>query len=225
MTDVKDMAAFKAIMKDLLQEHLTPINDNISALTDQLKYMKSSIDEAKASAENAHSVAESALVLTKGVDKRTAALELELQECKAQQHKLSEKTLSMETHSRRENLKFDGIKESRGEDCFKTIKQNLIAMDEEFEIISLDRVHRLGPYKPNRESDPRTVIVKFTHYVDRERVWSKRNSLKGTHTWVKEDYPREIEQRRKKLWPFLRAARAGDLSNPDNRVTAHLRGA
>ena len=146
-----------------------------------------------------------------------------LQECKAQQHKLSEKTLSMETHSRRENLKFDGIKESRGEDCFKTIKQTLIAMDEEFEIISLDRVHRLGPYKPNRESDPRTVIVKFTHYVDRERVWSKRNSLKGTHTWVKEDYPREIEQRRKKLWPFLRAARAGDPSNPDNRVTAHLR--
>ncbi|KAK2149790.1 hypothetical protein LSH36_436g01022 [Paralvinella palmiformis] len=39
----------------------------------------------------------------------------------------------------------------------------------------------------------------------------------------REDYPYEIERRRKQLWPYLRAARAGDPNHHENRVTAHLR--
>jgi len=67
------------------------------------------------------------------------------------------------------------------------------------------------------------VLMSAIQYADRERVWAKRNAFKGTHICVKEDYPYEIERRRKQLWPYLRAARAGDPNHHENRVTAHLR--
>ena len=82
-------------------------------------------------------------------------------------------------------------------------------MDVDFSNLPVDGLHHIGPYKANKESDPRT-IVKFSNYADRERVWAK-------------NYPHQIERRPKKLWPYLRAARAGDPNHPENRVTAHLR--
>ena len=44
-------------------------------------------------------------------------------------------------------------------------------------------------------------------------------SRQGSSSW-----PLQIEvgQRRKKVWPYVRATRAGDPNQPENRVTAHL---
>ena len=223
MTDAINMTAFKVMIQDLLRDELKPIHNSIDALTDQFKCIQNSIDDIKASAEHAHAVADAAITRTTSVEKRTSALELALEECKKKQTLLHEQTLRMEVHTRRENLKFDGVKETRGQNCLRTFQELLTNMEADFGNIPLDRVHRLGPYKPNKESEPRTILVKFTNYADRERVWAKRNALKGTHIWVKEDYPHEIERRRKRLWPYLRAARAGDPNHPENRVTAHLR--
>ena len=88
--------------------------------------------------------------------------------------------------------------------------------------VDISRVHRLGPYQPGR-STPRPIIVRFLSYPDRESVWSNRSTLKGTRIWLSEDFPNEIDKRRQKLMPYLRAARAGDSDNPQTRVTANLR--
>ena len=60
-------------------------------------------------------------------------------------------------------------------------------------------------------------------FMHNRRIWANRNSLKGTKVWVKEDFPAEIEKRRTKLQPYLRAARAGNPNQPDQRITAHMR--
>jgi len=74
-----------------------------------------------------------------------------------------------------------------------------------------------------KKSSPKVIIVKFMDISDRDKVWTKRSALKRTGLWIKEDYPADIEARRKTLWPYVRAARLGDPKYPPKRVTAFLR--
>ena len=77
--------------------------------------------------------------------------------------------------------------------------------------ISIVVSHRVGPYSQT-QSRPRQLIMKFATLADRNTVWAKRSSLKGTGS---EDFPPEIERRRKILWPYLQAARLGDPAFPN----------
>ena len=52
-------------------------------------------------------------------------------------------------------------------------------MDTDFINLPLDRVHRLGPYKKNKVSDSRTIVVKFANYAHRELIWALRNAMTG----------------------------------------------
>jgi len=186
MMETRDMTAFIAMTKDLLREELKPINNSIAELIDQFKYIKISNDEIKASAEHANSVADAAITRTTSVEKGTTTLELALQECKKEQNILHKQILLMEVHLRRDNPKFDRIKETRGQNCLRSIQEILTTMDVAFSNLPVDRVHRLGPYKANEESDLGTIVIIFSNYADYKRVRAKRNALKGTHIWVKE---------------------------------------
>jgi hypothetical protein len=44
-------------------------------------------------------------------------------------------------------------------------------------------------------------------YGDRETVWNKKKNLAGTGVFIKEDFPPEVEDRRKTLYPVYKAAR------------------
>ncbi len=69
----------------------------------------------------------------------------------------------------------------------------------------------------------RPIVVTFLQYSEGNLVWSKHISLKGTNIMIKEDYPQEIERRRKLLYPYLCAAYQGDPANPGRRVSAFLK--
>ena len=71
-------------------------------------------------------------------------------------------------------------------------------------------------------SGSRPTIIKFLKYSDRNDVWKNRRALKDENIWVKEDYPAKIEDRRKVLHPFLRAAYQGDPANPHAKVSAYM---
>ena len=65
--------------------------------------------------------------------------------------------------------------------------------------------------------------MKFLSYHERQSVWMKRKALQGSRVWLKEDYPPEIEKRRRILHPYLRSAQEGDPANPSGRVSAFMR--
>lgn len=67
--------------------------------------------------------------------------------------------------------------------------------------ISFERVHRMGRWNEFNEH-PRNIVAKFTYYKDREFIRTHAaQKLKGSNVWVNEQYPPEIEERRKKLYP------------------------
>ena len=74
------------------------------------------------------------------------------------------------------------------------------ARDIEFQL-----VHRIGAKKPD---SPRPIIARFLRFPDREKVFKRALELKDEiDVKLYADYPREIQERRRKLWPRLRRAR------------------
>lgn len=118
---------------------------------------------------------------------------------------LEEKYLKLECYSRRDNLIFEGITESKEENVEQKVRDFIkIHMKcKEVNKMKFVRVHRLGRPLLNK---PRPVIAKFHYYPDRDVVWGKRKKLQGTGKWISEDFPVEIRNRRQVLLPIYLTA-------------------
>ena len=83
-------------------------------------------------------------------------------------------------------------------------------MERELEVenardIEFQRLHRIGAKKPD---SPRPMIARFLRFPDREKVFKRALELKDEiDVKLYADYPREIQVRRRKLWPRLKRAR------------------
>ena len=122
---------------------------------------------------------------------------------------LREKVVDVQARSMRDNLVFCGIQEDGEEDTRHKLGEflkNELKIDS---TIDFDRVHRIGGPRARK---PRPIVAKFSHYKDRDVVRRAAFAeLKGTHFYVNEQFPKEIEDKRKQLYPVRRAAyRAGD---------------
>ena len=128
-----------------------------------------------------------------------------------------QRIVQIESQSRRENLIFEGIPDTKSEswsDCenklYTLFKQHLKM--ENSQEIKFERVHRLGQYD---SSKARPIIAKFSFYKDRMLIWNSRTKLKGSSIWIAEDYPAEIMKARKILFPILRKAQQ-IINDPNN---------
>ena len=127
--------------------------------------------------------------------------------------------LYLETYSRRENLKFDGIPErlmhvshngqkrstedTKGQlvDFLENVLEVEDAKDIEFQ-----RVHRLGK-QPKSDGSGRMIIARFLRYSDREKVIRRAYKLKNTTFKIYEDIPKELHDLRKPQMKKLKDAR------------------
>ena len=147
------------------------------------------------------------------------SIELSQNELQSKQTSTDEKVIDLQWRGMRENLLFTGIDEpvlQRGE--YENAEQTLrtFLRDEMgiFEDIPLDRVHRIGRFRPSQQY-PRTIIAKFERYRDKELVRRKAPStLVNKPFGVNEHYPMEMENKRKLLYPEAKKARR----NKDNKV-------
>lgn len=84
-----------------------------------------------------------------------------------------EKLLDLETRSRRSNLRLVNLPEgAKGEDACAFLEDWLPDALELAPLrtkLTLERAHRIGPRTQNRSS-PRTIIMKFLNYKDKETV-------------------------------------------------------
>lgn len=180
----------------------------------QLKEMDRKLDEYKKVKE----IAEQNRAVIYELKKENASLGREIENLK---HKL----ISNEAQSRRNNLIFEGLMENQNEtwtDCENKIYELLetkLGIQNAKTLIKFERVHRLGPYIPDNK---RAVVAKFSFYKDRDTVWKKRSSLKGTNIWISEDYPVEIQSARKILFPIMRHAQKMSTEGQATKVSLSM---
>ena len=139
------------------------------------------------------------------------------------QHELAElqrRHIKLECHSRRGNLKFYGIKEREHESNEETedllrkfLRTDLKIPKKDEESIQFDRVHRVSTRRESSgttNSKPRQIIVKFSSFHDKEHIKTFIEKLtKGRNLGISDDFPKEVEEMRKKLaqYPVLKAAK------------------
>ena len=126
------------------------------------------------------------------------------------------RNIKLEAYTRRENLKVFNIPEGRGESTSaedqlkKVMRDKLKIPEEDIEQIRFERVHRIPTKKNNSQgqnSKPRPIIAKFSFFQDKEYVWSFVKNLKNTNISIANDFPREIDEIQKTLYPILKKAK------------------
>ncbi|XP_039870018.1 uncharacterized protein LOC120722883 [Simochromis diagramma] len=122
--------------------------------------------------------------------------------------KIKESVIDLQARSMRDNLVFSGIPESAGEDAEATVKSfikiHLKLPEDTVKNIDFDRVHRLGGVR-SRTGRPRPIVAKFGQFKQKEQVKSRGRELKGTDFSVNDQFPKEILERRKVLFPVRRS--------------------
>lgn len=186
----------------------------LNTLKDDLKKMQEAIEFSQNCAKEANDIAVS-------VQKENTVLKSELDKCKQELVTERESRLMLECHSRRSNLRFYGVKEPAGKekdtDCEKSVLEIIKEKSGiETSTLSIERCHRLG--KKTVSTQPRPIIIKFSFFKDRQNIWSQRNELKKYGLLLKEDFPPEIERRRKILMPVFLAALNDTTHKPKLRV-------
>ena len=132
---------------------------------------------------------------------------------------LSYRSLDLEARSRRNNLVFRGLADIQNEDCKKVI---VTFIQEELETdISVDdiaRAHRLGSLtraKARYAITRRPIIVNFKDYSLTEQIMEATRRLSGTMFRVERDFPAEISEARRRLWPTFKSEK---VKHPTARV-------
>ena len=118
---------------------------------------------------------------------------------------LHERLIRLECHQRRQNVVFEGIAEVNGEtdkDCMRKVLENIKSIPNVSKSIKLSRCHRVGPY---REGQVRSIKCHVHWFGDKVQLFKGRKQLKNGVT-IHDDYPPEIEERRRILKPIMKKA-------------------
>ena len=120
----------------------------------------------------------------------------------------------VENQTRRNNLRIDGVTESPGETWAdteaavrKTFATSLKFSERQANDIRIERAHRTGGDNHNHSGKPKTVVVKFESYKDRDTVMRAARKEKPRGVYINEDLSQRVMARRRELMPRLREAR------------------
>lgn len=208
---------------DWAQALCQTVQHSLDTNSDELRGMRSSFDSMRTEFTNfkngietrlssAESSSGEALTLVKKLEERVNALEIEnsalkkvIQNHDSKIQTVETKQVSQEIYSRADNLEIHGVPETKDENCEKKARNvmrdlGMVRVNE----VELSKCHRIGR-KINNASRP--ILCRFQYYPDRQDMWSRRKQLEGTNIFIKENFPKEVEEKRRKLIPCLQKAR------------------
>ncbi|XP_062568339.1 uncharacterized protein LOC134230520 [Saccostrea cucullata] len=214
------MSQLNVIQSDVakIKTKVTDLDSEIKIIRSEFKDLESNVsslgqvfDSVKDTAEAAKKQADSNKNEIKRVGCEQIAAqrqtERDLQLINKENAEIRDSIVDLKTRSMRDNLMFSGIPEQKGEDTEGVLQ---LFLRKKFKLdyeISFERVHRLGKFTEFSDR-PRNIVAKFTYFKDREYIRTKApHRLHGCNIWVNEQFPAEIEERRKKLYPVMRQAR------------------
>lgn len=142
---------------------------------------------------------------------KTQVITLERQntELNVQCQMLTDSHVKTEIHRREQNVVFDGVPETYGEDAgllhhkIVNILNHMMIFNRQGSTVPIAREHRVGPYIKGKT---RPVVCHFARHYDAEIVLKNRSQLPDK-VYAREDYPSEIEDRRRILRPIFNKAK------------------
>ncbi|CAH3186657.1 unnamed protein product, partial [Porites lobata] len=186
---------------------LTAIEDNTKIREERILNLEARLDEAQVEIQ---ALKKQLREVDKTVNNTKDSLEFiqgehddlveRVANCENEQSTCWDELTHLNIYSRRWNLIFYRVNESKDEDCFSLVRdvltRNLNLPQDEVSNMKLCGAHRFG--KPNRNR-ARPLIARFTFRADRDRVWKARYRLKNSRISMGEDLPKHIQEIRKNV--------------------------
>ena len=188
---------------DTIEKSLHEVKTQVTQLEDKYKQMETSRQyDAQVMTElsQKQSTIDKLLVDMKEVQKSQETKETELRT----------QMLDLKCREMRDNLLFYNIDEERGETSDDCARKVLKLIEESMEVqnaqseIKLHRAHRIGKFDRTKT---RPIVAKFTYYPDREKVREAAPKLRGSKYGVSQQFPKEIQDKRRALVPIMKQAR------------------
>lgn len=115
----------------------------------------------------------------------------------------------IENQTRRTNIVVDGISDEKGENWMESEKKVRHMITSRLGLdgvnMELERAHRIGQYQEGGR--PRKIMVKLLRFKDKQMILSTAKKLKGSNIYINDDFSEALLQKRRELWPKLKAAR------------------
>ena len=208
-------------LKNILSS-LKTIIDDIQGMKKDISELKNDVSGIRASVTKIEETAETAKATSESNKQKLTELSADLKKMKGELSKtqmdnklLKEKLVKIEAQDRRNNLVLDGCDEKDNENCSETVFNVLEKLVPNARAsIKIERCHRMPSFKPKNPpggasaSRPRPIIFKLHSYSDRERIFKERNRLANSGLYLREDFPKEIVEKRRFLAPIARKARS-----------------
>ena len=188
-----------------LENHKSRINQ----LEEENKSLQTSLQYAHAEIEDLKTKAD----VTESQQQKTSADQERINE---ELKELQRRHIKLECNSRRSNLKFFGVKEEERESNSDTetvlqefMRTKLKIPPKDVKETHFNRVHRIFTHtRDGRNSGPRPIIVKLSEYQDKNFIKSFiKNLPKGTNIGISDNFPKEVDEIRRTLYPVLKAAK------------------
>ena len=116
---------------------------------------------------------------------------------------LKRRNIKLEAYTRRENMRIYSVNEESEENIEDVVRHLFLSKMQ----IPPEAVKAIKTSSQRSQSRPRPVIARFSHYQDKEFVRSFYKKLKGTDIGISDDFPKEIEDIHKTLYPVLKKAK------------------
>ena len=104
---------------------------------------------------------------------------------------VQDKLTELEGRSPRNNIRIDGIKETKGEawnDCEEKV-QGMFAQKLRLDGIETERAHRVKRNSRGSNTNrPRTIVVKLLRFKDKTNIFQNANKLKGQNLFTNNDF-------------------------------------
>lgn len=131
----------------------------------------------------------------------TSLRETEIKKLIEENEELSDQITDLRCRSMKYNLIFSGIYENDHENTEEVLRDFMarnLDIDHQVEFTS---VHRFGKKNKKRA---RPIVAKFIYQCDLDQVLKSAKKLKGKPFQINQQFPEEIEQARKSLYPIMK---------------------
>ncbi|KAF7650784.1 hypothetical protein LDENG_00120650 [Lucifuga dentata] len=195
-TDMEDLE-----MTEVEVSMFRSINNKLELLVElhkQMKKMQVSLNFAYEKIDRLESENKSLKVTMDLLTKKTNTLAKE-------NKKTNETILDIQSRSMRDNLIFSGIPENLSSDDPEALLKDFMISKlklppDTVDSITFHHVHRLGDPKSKK---PRPVIAKLEHYKHKDLIKRKARELKGSNFGINDQFPKEINNPWKILYPIM----------------------
>ena len=122
---------------------------------------------------------------------------------------LNDQVSRLEDHSRKRNIRIEGIEEGQQENWQQTLKKVDKLLKEKMELkeIEVEYAHRIKRTDNTNPSRPRTIVARLKHDADKNLAMKNSWKLKGSRIFMNEDLSDQTIKKRQEKLPELKAAR------------------